>query len=184
MPRRQRLLSRFLNGRRVTEDCEITKQKLVCDGSCPIGGQGHPCSTQDQSNFKRHMQNWHGDKGYGNQALKFPVVTGGCTVCKAGFKTAQALLRHYGGKFCFQRLLKVEIKCDSVVAIKDNRWWPEMASSKPVFNVLVPHPEGNCFQQMFSKVSTMEFLMLCETPGSERGLHKMVFFKVHMKWHY
>ena len=130
-----------------TPDCKITKLKLCCDGSCPIGAEGQPYTTADKSNFKRHMQNWHGDKGYGNQALKFPVVTGGCTVCKAGFKTAQALLRHYGGKFCFQRLLKVKIKCDSVVppppppSINDNRWWPEKGTGH--FNVLVPHPEGN-----------------------------------------
>ena len=74
-------------------------------------------------------------------------MTGGCTVCKAGFKTEQALLSHHGGKFCFQRLLKVKIKCDSVVppppppSINDNRWWPEKGTGH--FNVLVPHPEGN-----------------------------------------
>ena len=125
-----------------TDDCKITKLKLCCDGSCPIGAEGQPYTTADKSNFKRHMQNWHGDKGYGNQALKFPVVTGGCTVCKAGFKTAQALLRHYGGKFCFQRLLKVKIKWEGAeVAIEDNRWWPEKGTGH--FNVLVPHPEGN-----------------------------------------
>ena len=126
-----------------TPDCKITKLKLCCDGSCPIGAEGQPYTTADKSNFKRHMQNWHGDKGYGNQALKFPVVTGGCTVCKAGFKTAQALLRHYGGKFCFQRLLKVKIKWEGAeVAIEDNRWWPKRGRDA-VFNVLVPPPDSN-----------------------------------------
>ena len=90
------------------------------------------------------MANWHQEEDYGPNILAFPVMPGGCTVCNAGFKTKQGLLRHCGGKFCFaMKNIKVKIKCDSVVSINDNRWWPEMASSKPVFNVLVPHPEGN-----------------------------------------
>ena len=125
-----------------TEDCKITKQTLACDGSCPIGLPGHPYTTKDQSNFKRHMQNWHGAEGYGNQALMFPVMPGGCTVCNAGFKTKQGLLRHYGGKFCFAiGNIKVKVVCNSVVSINDNRWWPEKGTGH--FNVLVPHPEGN-----------------------------------------
>ena len=40
------------------------------------------------------------------------------------------------------------------------------------------------YQQMFSKVSTMEFLMVYETARCERGLHKMVFLKVYIKWNY
>ena len=30
-----------------TDDCKITKLKLCCDGSCPIGLPGHPYSTKD-----------------------------------------------------------------------------------------------------------------------------------------
>jgi hypothetical protein len=37
---------------------------------------------------------------------------------------------------------------------------------------------------MFSKVSFSEFFMVYETQGSERGLHKLVFFKVYIKWYF
>jgi hypothetical protein len=123
-----------------TEDCKITKQKLACDGSCPIGGHGFPYWTRDQSNFKRHMKFWHGDKGYGSQALKFPVMTGACRHCNYGFETKQALLRHYGGKYCLalDSPFTVKIKCDS-------RWWPIQLCRDEVFNVLAPHPAGNRF---------------------------------------
>ena len=125
-----------------TDDCKITKLKLCCDGSCPIGAEGEPYTTADKSNFKRHMANWHQEEDYGPNILAFPVMPGGCTVCNAGFKTKQGLLRHCGGKFCFaMKNIKVKIKCDSVVSINDNRWWPEKGTSH--FNVLVPHPEGN-----------------------------------------
>ena len=125
-----------------TPDCKITKLKLCCDGSCPIGAEGQPYTTADKSNFKRHMANWHQEEDYGPNILAFPVMPGGCTVCNAGFKTKQGLLRHHGGKFCFaMKNIKVKIKCDSVVSINDNRWWPEKGTGH--FNVLVPHPEGN-----------------------------------------
>ena len=88
------------------------------------------------------MANWHQEEDYGPNILAFPVMPGGCTVCNAGFKTKQGLLRHCGGKFCFaMKNIKVKIKCDSVVSINDNRWWPEKGTGH--FNVLVPHPEGN-----------------------------------------
>ena len=125
-----------------TDDCKITKLKLCCDGSCPIGAEGQPYTTADKSNFKRHMATWHQEDDYGPNIRVFPVMPGGCTVCNAGFKTKQGLLRHYGGKFCFaMKNIKVKIKCDSVVSINDNRWWPEKGTGH--FNVLVPHPEGN-----------------------------------------
>jgi hypothetical protein len=44
--------------------------------------------------------------------------------------------------------------------------------------------QSDHMQQMFSKVSIMEFLMVYETARSERGLHKMVFLKVYIKWYY
>ena len=127
-----------------TPDCKITKLKLCCDGSCPIGPQGQPYTTADKSNFKRHMATWHQEEDYGSNIPVFPVMPGGCTVCNAGFKTKQGLLRHYGGKFCFAiGNIKVKIKCDSVVEINDNRWWPAQLCRDEVFNVLAPHPEGN-----------------------------------------
>ena len=101
-----------------TPDCKITKLKLCCDGSCPIGAEGQPYTTADKSNFKRHMATWHQEEDYGPNILAFPVMPGGCTVCNAGFKTKQGLLRHYGGKFCFAiGNIKVKVVCNGVVSI-------------------------------------------------------------------
>ena len=117
-----------------TPDCKITKLKLCCDGSCPIGAEGQPYTTADKSNFKRHMANWHQEEDYGPNIRVFPVMPGGCTVCNAGFKTKQGLLRHHGGKFCSATgSFKVKVVCNTVAWCRSTTTggglkWPQLAS--------------------------------------------------------